>query len=302
VTNSVAHPPSSRERLVIGGAVALGLLLVGASWLVHGLQIPGTSWPDWVESLLLNLGSAVLLVAPIEIFSTRIRRQIDDVRSEVRGLAGLDERVSVAITADRAALQGVFDGVVTAAPSLRTVRRALRTAANEGLLDAGVGLRVRVHPAAGTRLRLRLVRRTLWLGGAVHFTLENLYGEPIATWTERQARSLEHLFKKIAHAARNTDVPLVPVPSDTLRHLSESLLYALKYPIARPMIEFFEPQWALTTHSIASGQEDYEVVHNRPDRISMYRHVLEKEWIDRDSYNAAYDTADYFYPRHGRDA
>jgi hypothetical protein len=301
VTNFVAHPPSSRERLVIGGAIALGLLLVGASWLVHGLQIPGMSWPDWVESLLLNLGSAVLLVAPIEVFSARLRRQIDDVRSEVRGLAGLDERVSAAITADRAALQGVFDDVVTAAPSLRTVRRALRAAANEGLLDAAVGLRVRVHPAAGTRLRLRLVRRTFF-GEAVHFTLETLYGEPIATWTEWQARSLEHLFTKIAHAVRNTDVPLVPVPSATLHHLSESLLYALKYPIARPMIEYFEPQWALTTQSIASGQEDYEVVHNRPDRISMYRHVLEKEWIDRDSYNAAYDTADYFYPRAGPNA
>jgi vacuolar-type H+-ATPase subunit H len=64
------------NRLVVGVALS-GTTLLVVAWL-----LTDTSSAQWTSDVLLNLGSAVLLFAPIYVLTRRLDRHIEAVREE----------------------------------------------------------------------------------------------------------------------------------------------------------------------------------------------------------------------------
>ena len=295
-TNDLPHR-TPRENLILWGAVLGGAALVTTSLFIHGYvgpePAPSLTWWVWGESLLLNLGAAVLLIAPIELFSSGLRRQITKIAEHVDGLTALDERVKGLLAADVAERRTPYLNLVER-PTLRQIQVAVRDATREGLIDAA-GARVLVNEALSERLRFTWVLGPLKLGW-LRVTLEEINGTKIKSWTTLKGISLARLLADVGkHLDRRGEV-LMPESSAILTRLSETILHALDHPVARPIVEFHGPQWALTASKITATSRSYDVSHARPDRTAMDVHIKRKPWLDHNSYDAASIAAYYLYP------
>jgi hypothetical protein len=132
--------------------------------------------------------------------------------------------------------------------------------------------------------------------GWLRVTLEEINGTKIGSWTTLPGISLERLFADVGkHLDRRGEV-LMPEPSAIMTRLSETILHALDHPIARPIVEFHGPQWALTASKITATTRSYDVSHARPDRLAMDVHIKRLTWLDYNSYDAANMAAYYLYP------
>ena len=290
-------PRTARENLILWGAVLGGAALVALSLLVHGhvgpAPAPSLTWWVWVESLLLNLGAAVLLVAPIELFSSGLRRQITEIGEQVDGLAALDERVERMLADDVTERRAPYLSLVER-PTLWRIQVAVRDATREGLIDPA-GARVLVNEALSERLRFTWVLGPLKLGW-LRVTLEEIDGTKVVSWTTLRGFSLERLLADVGKHLDRRGETLMPEPSAILMRLSETILHALDHPIARPIVEFHGPQWAVTASKITATSRSYDVSHARPDRLAMDVHIKRKPWLDYNSYDAANMAAYYLYP------
>jgi len=275
---------------------------------------------SWAENLLLNLGAAVLLVVPIELFGSNLRRRVDAVDErqsraveDARAEAGeslrelgqkvneLDTKVAASLDEMHERVSGAmferqkndelrFSALASEAPSRELVVDALKRAAKRGLISQR-GVRV---PAGASGEAYISFNMSDVLG--LEIVLQEMDGSPLRTWQWGAGLSAEELLEDVSLAL---DIAQVSYPLDTrlvFTRLSETLLVAAKHIDARPVVQYCPPQWAVTDDMIYAFDQSYGVQHDRLDRLEMDRQVKSKVWLDFDSYWAAFVAADALFP------
>jgi hypothetical protein len=104
------------------------------------------------------------------------------------------------------------------------------------------------------------------------------------------------MLVKLGTLVRNLRFDETPSATTILGGLADALVYADKHPLARPLFQYFAPQWVLTDDAIVAPSRGYELAHNRPDRRIMDVHIKGKPWLDFGSYDAASLAAELFHP------
>lgn len=304
-----------RELAIIFGAILIGIvLLLGALAVPMSRWFPNPepSWWGWLEGVLLNVGAAFLILAPIEWFSSRLRQdveavetrqeeRVEEVRREaadrtarlerkVASLSELNTQVSERLDAGLAEDEAMFRAFA-AGPTAERVEKALKQALKRDLIHEA-GVRVPVSNDDDARLLFRTSSRGLELD------LETIAGEVLETiaWPaeEPAVDALTRVGRALEKAGRRK-----PDPTLIFERLSESLLLAAREPGLRPLVEYFPPQWVVTTEAIVGfrGQGQlYVVSHNVPNRLAMDAHVKGKPWLDYESYDEAHGVAAYLFP------
>lgn len=310
------------ERWLIVGSLGLAVLLLVAALVVPMLagwsEDEQPSWWTWLDAVLINAGAAIALVAPIEWFSSKLRREVEEseerqdervqaVREEsASNLAAVAERVDALTEFDRRVEQQV-DDVVAADHSLfrriaeadatsETAYRVLTRAAQRGLISAR-GVRVpynNEHPihvvftataAAKPQVRMRVT-------GEDEQTLITMI------WSGAKTTA-EAMLVQLATSLRNKGIDARPSATMILDRLAETLVIADRHDFARPIIQYFYPQWALTDTAIvalSAGGWRYEVAHRAQNRAALYEHVRSKPWVDEDSFESAWFAAEKLFP------
>lgn len=305
----------------------VGSLLIAVVLLVAALVVPMVAgWSEndrpsgwaWVEAVLINIGAAIALLAPIEWFSSRLRRgveeseerqdervqavreesasRLDELAERVESLADLERRVEQQLDEVVAADHVLFRRVAGADATADAAARALTRAAQRGLISAR-GVRVPYNgedplhvvfgvPGGGTP--------------AVHLRVMDECEQPMISMVWRGPVTAETMLLRLGTSLRDKGIDARPSAQAILDGLAETLVHADKYEFARPIVQHFSPQWALTDKSIvASGTGSgwgYEITHTRPDRIGMYEHVRTKRWLHEDSFEAAWKAAQDLFP------
>ena len=303
------------ERVTIAASFLIGALLLAGSFLIAREASP-TRLGGWTEGLLLDLGAAVLLVAPIEWFSARLRRRVADadarqtraigsVRAEtqdltdrvktldsrVTNLAELQQQVAADTTRQREADQDLFRNLGTA-PTRETLLEALKRAAARKLIGER-GTRVPIAENA----ELRLCFLTEDDHRELVVRLENIYGHERRKWNWLADQDAAAFFGQVADALDGEQELRQLNLEFAFRRLSATLMLADTKQHVRPIVEYFPDQWALTEYEIiTTDQYGYGITHSRPDRIKMDAHVKTKPWLDYDSYERAHEVASYLFP------
>lgn len=303
----------AERRTIAGAFISAAVLLAAYVWLWLSNIPPQLGW---LAGVLLNLGTAALLVVPIEWFSARLRRRVADVdarqteavtrvRSEaeqlgqrvetidakVTNLAELQEKFAATTSRRRAEDEELFRDLGVLAPTQAAVSQALRRASELGLVSTRG---VRVPVAAGADLRLVFLAEG---DDQLTLRLENIRGTEYQRWTWRPDQDALDLFTTVADALERAQEPRPLDVQFALQRLSATLMTALTYQTSRPIIEYFPEQWALTDDALVTADHRwYSITHSRKDRLSMDLHVRQKTWIDEDSYESAYEVASYLFP------
>ncbi len=288
------------SKQAIAATCVVGLVCIGASFLTPWIAShPGTApvWlGEWIESALLGLGTTILLVAPIEFVASRLQQRVDDVEEATTGalrttfedldtrveglkdLSDLSDRVDERLASERADKKELFESIATDAPTMETLSAAIEAALRSNLIDAA-GVRVTAGPEISERFRFE------WNTKLV-VTLESADGKPIKSWAH-ESMDLVALFTDAARCLEPLNVWGKPDPAYALTRLSETLLFALKHPLARPTVEYIPTQWAITSTYLVAPSHAYTIRHDRTDRRWMETHVKQKPWIDHDSFDEA---------------
>jgi hypothetical protein len=298
------------------GAGAVGVSLLAGSLAIFSSSVADIVPWSWMDDMLLNVGAAVLLVVPIELFSARLRRRVaevderqtaavnsveaslttrvDSLDERVESLADLNRLVSTDAKMRRDADRESFAALGADAPTREGVLRALQRATDRTLI-ASQGARVPVALRANLRLRFAVGDAGLIIG------LEWIDGQPCRSWIWTLDKSAGDLFSEVAEAVESVGEPRPLDLEFAFQRLAAALTTADTIQAARPLLELFPPQWALTEHAIIStDQHEYEVTHARIDRIGMDRQVTGKPWLDHDSYDEAHLVARLLFPLTGR--
>lgn len=323
---------TARGRLLFVGSLVVAGVLLLASLVVP--EIVGWApdatprWWAWTEAVLVNLGAAIALIAPIEWFISRLRRDVEAVeaRQEQRveeAEARQEQRVEEVreeAAAAIGALQETVDGLTKldreVAASLDDVRAAdhqqFRSVAAEDTNGTEVclvlsrALKLKRISTSGVRVPLSEQRElhvvfqpmpnTTTGNHRVRLTLQpsdrrehvgNLY------W---QRETTKEMLVKLGTLVRDLGSDERPTATSVLGGLADALVFADEHALARPLIQYFPPQWALTDTAIVAPARGYSVSHSRPDRRSMDVQVKGKTWLDFDSYDAASLAADLYFP------
>jgi hypothetical protein len=315
--NADHRPYTWRELTIIWGAILVGVLLLASALVVPTLwffPVTEPSWWPWLEAVLVNLGAAALLVAPIEWFSSRLRRGVEaaeertlDAVEEVReekqadvdalsdtlaSLKAFDDAVSNQLDENRAADHALFRSVTAPETGLLEVYGALDRARALSLFSTSYG--VRVPYSDGGRLHLGFHPTSGTPGVMVNLWLDN--EKKIAHQVWRAPRSAVQLLATFDERVRALGFEERPSARVIFGGLAETLVLAEQHVVARPIIEYFPPQWAVTESRIIAPDRAYGVTHARVDRIPMDVHVKGKRWLDEESYDAAHSTAEALFP------
>ncbi|MEK8227318.1 hypothetical protein NKG05_16340 [Oerskovia sp. M15] len=112
----------------------------------------------------------------------------------------------------------------------------------------------------------------------------------------RAPKTSEDILVILDEQARRQGLDERPSATATFGTLAESLVFADRHHLARPLIQYFAPQWALTETALVAPDHAYDVRHDRVDRVQMDLQVKAKTWLDDDSYDEAHSVADALFP------
>lgn len=313
---------TASERWLIVGSLVVAVLLLVAALVVPMIagwsENERPSWWTWLDAVLINAGAAIALVAPIEWFSSRLRREVEEseerqdervqaVREEsasrldelverVESLAELERRVEQQLDEVVAADHALFRSVAAADATAEVTARALTRAAQRRLISAR-GVRVPYNGEDGLHVVFGVPS-----GGTpmVHLRVTDEREQQVITIVWRGPMTAEKMLLHLGTGLRNQGIDARPSAQSILDGLSETLVHADRHDFARPIVQYFSPQWALTdTAIVASGTGSgwgYEITHARPDRIGMYEHVRTKRWLHENSFEAAWQAAQNLFP------
>lgn len=287
---------------------AFGILQLVASCLLRDHSA-------WFSNVLTNTGTATLLFVffyhaqrTLENRVEGVRQQakndaavlaqeIADVRVEARqGIDDLRNGVRARLeAADREAMETYR--AVGVEPSRDTVIRAFARAADRNLLSVH-GPRVRaVNP------ELDIFARFLAQGTAVSIQLEMAHGQVIDTLDWRDEEPTEEFTVRLGDLLQRS--ALRPSVGDfdpmlMFVELSHLMVLADRLIAQRAIVDnvtgieqYFAPQWILTDTQLDTtlGNPPYQILLTRLKEMDWIDHVLDKTWVDRESFLNAFHTA-----------
>ena len=289
-------------------------LVVGATVTLAGLSqlLLSYACSGWISSVLVNTGTASLLFAPLylvqrkmEIRVRETKRSLDGLSREVRAsqteLRQSMEELQRAFTARNTQLSEERERDVASIveqPSCQVVYRTLTAAIEERVISQR-GLRVHVVDP-DVFVFSRLIPTT---ADTVRIILEKRDGQPIAQvdWTADQtpATLMTEISDRLRAASLSSDSSFDPTL--LFRELHETLRvardvkdrYALIDDMARAQ-EYVPPQWIIYDWGIGAwheGVQPYYIDRSRLHDQDLTRHMSEKIWLHRTSFDEALATA-----------
>lgn len=310
--------------------IVFGMASLGLSWWLQrdvwwsGVLVnAGTSLVLFAPLLLIGRGIERRL-DEVQETQRNISERQDEAESRIDSLAEevqqaqsafhlareeLSKLVAARLAEIRAADSKVFARVGDV-PSHEATFAALLRAAELGLISQG-----------GCRVRIQNSDAYLWFStpignesfhelpdspGDLHLRIERISGHNLANLTWPNYLSAADFLVELGQTLQKTGY----YPGDNLflggevfTDLAETLLLAHKYattsdmvPI-RQVIQFCPPQWVLTESRLVSVGErraGYSILMSRLHE-DWPRHMSEKPWLDRDSFDEAYETAVALY-------
>ncbi|MCR1984059.1 hypothetical protein NSA53_17660 [Cellulosimicrobium cellulans] len=323
---------TTRGRWLFGGSLGVAGLLLVASLVVPEVVgwTPETTprgWA-WTEAVLVNLGAAIALIAPIEWFISRLRRDVEDVEArqeqrveeaearqeqrveEVReetaaaigalqetvdSLTKLDREVAEGLDAVRAADLQQFRSVAaddtTGTEACLVLSRALKLKR-----ISGSGVRVAVSEQRELHVVFVPMLNTTTGKHRVHLSLHRSNSHDRLGHLYWQHETPKEILVKLGTLVRDLGSDERPTATSVLGGLADALVFAEEHALARPLIQYFPPQWAMTDAAIAAPEYNYAIRHDRPDRRGMDVRAKGLTWLDFDSYDAASLAADLYFP------
>lgn len=325
---------TTRGRRLFGGSLAVAALLLLTSLVVPMIVgwTPETTprgWA-WTEAVLVNLGAAIALIAPIEWFIARLRRDVEEVEArqerrveeaearqeqrveEVReqaaaaigalqqtvdSLTKMDSIVAEGMDAASAADHELYRSLASEETTGADAARALERARKLGRTSSSHGVRV---PLSDER-ELHVVFLPMYSSNAprsssTRVLVQRPHSLELLTQLTWQSETTAQMLVNLGTRVRNQGYDERPSATSVLGGLADALVFADVHPEARPLIQYFAPQWALTESAIVAPARGYPISHRRLDRIAMDVVAKGKRWLDFGSYDAATLAADVYFP------
>ncbi|MEU4387285.1 hypothetical protein [Promicromonospora sp. NPDC023805] len=300
-------------------AVVVGGVVLGLSWIVGDTfnSEDGTWW----ESVLANVGAAILLVAPIAWASDRLTRQVEGVREnveevrvesaetradvrrvrketsdtidllrrEVASLRDLGEQVSARRTADEEREVALYRrlGLDGTAPDRDDVVKALRVARETGVVNDRHGPRAELVPYHRDFLGLSYEPNDFGEGSLFFVVPRNSAVSEYVTWDVGVSTADAVLM--VTKALRSSGVNPRFDAGDWFRRISETLVVAASHIERHRIIQLCAPQWVVTSDGIVPypdrALEGLGPTEIRSDHATT--ELKKKEWVDADSFDNA---------------
>jgi hypothetical protein len=302
-TDSVSHQRAQRVGLSAGLAVG-GLVLCFIAWRSTG----------FLQEFLLQLGSAVLLLAPLVWLERLLSARVD--RTEARATA-IEEEVEVVQENVRHAVRRMDDlgegvrrelrqQVIDDDEAIAAVRRDTRWDHVARLFERGLsvgaiaacGVRVQV-PDMWARLRFEAMPQDRDGSRYLRVCIEQLDGSTLAEleWGERG--DVIDLFREIGVELQkaNTypgDAFDATVITDHLLRVIETGLHAKRIGSIlelSPILEIPHSQWAITTYGVQCLENPYNVEFSRLDEDGFLSHVQQKTWVSEEDLDDTWRAA-----------
>lgn len=325
---------TTRGRWLFGGSLGVAALLLVASLVVPEIVgwTPETTprgWA-WTEAVLVNLGAAIALIAPIEWFIARLRRdveevearqeqrveeaearqeqRVEEVRSEaaaaigalqqtVDSLTKMDSIVAEGMDAASAADHELYRSLASEETTGADAARALERARKLGRTSAGHGVRVPLSDARELHVVfIPMYNKASPRSSSVRIIVHKANSLDQATYLGWQSETTTQMLLNLGTRLRDLGYDERPSATTILGGLADALVFADVHPDARPLIQYFKPQWALTESAIVAPAKGYSLGHKRADRVPMDVQIKGKPWLDFQSYDAASLAADVYFP------
>lgn len=310
-------------------ALVLALLVWGI-----GLVVAGSFFDGYLQGVLLEVGAALLLAAPlvfaerlieqrVEVVAERradeiveqatapLRQEIADVRQTAEtAVARLDQlgdqtrsELQSMRDADELAIQQAFD-----TPSFETLNSLLSRAAELKAVPVA-GPRVAI-PDSWHRLRFSTVVNVGVDGGGgqAWVAIEKFDGDEVLALMWYAKIPITTMFRDVAVELQKRSI----YPGDEsfdasaiIGRLIETLAFGIRVRNGSRfmrelgvLVEVVNDHWALTEEGLDC------LLHHYPLTVSqvlhgedMRQHVLEKSWVDPDKFNEAFDLARAWHGR-----
>lgn len=263
---------------------------------------------QWWFNVLISVGSAILLVVPLFVFTRVLDQHISEVRTETttrvdalrdrvssfedeieRRLDDVARSVSAQLAEESDSDLKAFDALATT-PSREGLEDALRRARELDLLDEGAPPRVRVSDSEWSYVVVDLGPFPGYSKEITCFHVEDLHGDESAEIPWAPERSMDEIMVRIGRAVQarsgrpNFDVAVF------FRGLRDILKVAYNSPERRPIVELCPPQWAVTDRGIVTYGD--APLYRAPlqklrDDPHFSQHVRRKPWVDAESFERA---------------
>jgi hypothetical protein len=306
-----------RGRQLAGVLVFLGVALLVVGWRVSGYS----------ADLFLNIGTALLLFAPllylqrlVEVRVTKVQKetsasvaalssQVADVQQQVVETSARLDQLSES-TMDRVRQAHERDAHAFAAfeeaPS-RDALMALLDRAQDLRAIESTGVRVRV-PGTWARLRfavsrhqeeggesqtiVQLLAKVESFGGVEQGRVEWLPDQPADSFMAEVATELQKCgeFRPEAFDATKILEQLM----ETLRIAIEGRTGIAGYTSLEPIVEIPNDQWIVMTSGVIAPEAGYFIPNTRlldDDDYKFRNHIGRKTWVDADKFDEAWDVA-----------
>jgi hypothetical protein len=258
------------ERLGPLKWVMLALFVLGA-----GLITLGAFEGHYLQSVLLEIGAALLLVAPFIFLERVTTSRISEVRSEVAGvqkdvqraqtrIEDVGRATAALITAERKAETDALEAL-RFDPSEEKVWQALHKALEEGAIDPR-GVRVRLPD--GDRVRFTPLADSDGGAGTVAVALENRSGDQLPGTSTVKWRSEEPAALPLARLGKYREVESFDATSifnDLVNTLEVVLSSRVRGREGRPLGSALEllGEWAVTANGLEHVDDENRFVRAR---------------------------------------
>ena len=286
---------------------------------------------EFFAAALIEIGAAVLLLGPLLLIERHLETSVREVKTEVAEARAdlvdtnarldaltptekLSEDVAARIAQSRQADLALFNSVADLEPTWQTVRDAVRTATQLGVVSRkaprvalfDTRFMVRFVPTARIEHTTDLndIRGESWLS----LQLESQGGdvEERFKWSgERSAADVGEEIGQwlIAKGEWAGDIAYQPGKMfDDLRtmlvvaHAQVTGAGGLTKGLA-PVIQLCGSQWWITDRGVQSAETTYDLPVDRLDEPDWDSHVTAKGWVDVGDFRQALDTARAFVKR-----
>lgn len=293
---------SSRATWVGSAVTAAGVAQLYASYELEG----------WVSAVLVNTGTASLLFVPLYLVQRAMnvkvqatQRNLEVLTDEVhlsqeetrQTLSELREQFGASQTASRAAEEAGLKAIMEK-PSCDSVHDALRRSISLEEVSRRWGIRVKVvDPAAHVYARL-----VPGADSSVVLHIEKRDGEGVAVVTWQASQTPDQLMLRVAEELRKASLyPHATFdPAFMFTELGNAMSVARSVKDRYALVDNMEgaqqyvaPQWMIYDWGLGAweGLQPYYIDRAGLRSGDIHRHMLEKTWLDRSSFEEALGTA-----------